>query len=120
MKNLEFNKIAAAVLLGGVIAMVSGTIARLAFGEYSHHEEKRGFQIEVADDNSGGEGAPAAQVDMGTLLAAATVAQVRPLQKNARPAMILPRAARIRLVLIFTGFWAARTRTSLISSILMP
>jgi len=75
MNNLEFNKIAAAILLAGVIAMVSGTVAHIAYGEFSHHEEeKRGFQIEVTDD-TGGEAAAPVQIDMGTLLAAATVAQ---------------------------------------------
>ncbi len=73
--NLEFNKIAAAVLLGGVVAMTSGTIAKIAFGEYSHHhEEKRGFEIEVVEDAGSG-AAPAAEVDIGTMLAAATVEQ---------------------------------------------
>lgn len=74
--NLEFNKIAGALLLGGVIAMTSGTVAKLAFGGYAHHhegEEKRGFQIEVVEDANAGEAA--AEIDMGTLLAAATVEQ---------------------------------------------
>ena len=74
--NLEFNKIAAAVLLGGVIAMTSGTIAKMTFGGYAHegHEgEKRGYQIAVAEAAEGG--APAAEIDMGALLAAATVEQ---------------------------------------------
>lgn len=78
MKNLEFNKIAAAVLLAGVIAMVSGTIAKLVFGGYEHHgeghEPKRGFVVEGAEaaDSSG---AAPVEVDIGTLLAAATVEQ---------------------------------------------
>jgi cytochrome c len=76
--NLEFNKIAGAILLGGVIAMTSGTIAKMAFGGYSHHhegeEEKRGYEIEVTEDAGAG-GAPAVEIDMGTLLAAATVEQ---------------------------------------------
>jgi cytochrome c len=75
MKNLEFNKIAAAVLLAGVIAMTSGTIAKLVFGKYTHHhEEKRGFEIEVVE-SAGSGGAPAVEIDIGTLLAAATVEQ---------------------------------------------
>ena len=76
--NLEFNKIAGAVLLGGVIAMVSGTVAKGVFGGYAHHEEghepKRGFIIEGAEAAEAG-AAPAAEIDMGTLLAAATVEQ---------------------------------------------
>jgi cytochrome c len=75
--NLEFNKIAGAVLLGGVIAMFSGTIAKGVFGGYAHHEEghvKRGFIIEGAEAAEAG-AAPAAEIDMGTLLAAATIEQ---------------------------------------------
>ncbi len=76
--NLEINKIAAAVLLGGVIAMTSGTIAKMAFGGYSHEggegEEKRGFKVEGAEVSGGGaeEQKP---VDIGTYLAAATAEQ---------------------------------------------
>lgn len=76
--NLEINKIAGAILLGGVIAMTSGTIAKIAFGGYAHHhegeEEKRGFKIDVVEEAEGG-AAPAAAVDIGTMLAAATVEQ---------------------------------------------
>lgn len=74
--NLEFNKIAGAVLLAGVIAMVSGTVAKLTFGGYAHHEEgheKRGFIIEGAE--AAESGAAPVEIDMGTLLAAATVEQ---------------------------------------------
>jgi cytochrome c len=75
MKNLEFNKIAAAVLLAGVLAMASGTVAKLVFGGYSHHhEEKRGYQIEGAEVTGGAE-AEKKEVDIGTALAAATVEQ---------------------------------------------
>ena len=74
MKNLEFNKIAAAVLLAGVLAMASGTVAKLVFGGYSHHhEEKRGYQIEGAEVTGGA--AEKKPVDIGTALAAATVEQ---------------------------------------------
>lgn len=74
MKNLEFNKIAAAVLLAGVLAMASGTVAKLVFGGYSHHhEEKRGYQIEGAEVTGGA--TEQKEVDIGTALAAATVEQ---------------------------------------------
>jgi cytochrome c len=75
--NLEFNKIAGAVLLAGVIAMASGTVAKLVFGGYSHHDEshaKRGYVIEGAEAAESG-AAVAAEIDKGTLLAAATVEQ---------------------------------------------
>jgi len=73
--SLEVNKIAAAVLLGGVVAMASGTIAKIVFGEYKHEGmhaevEKRGYKIEGAEVADSG-GAPAVEVDKGTLLAAA-------------------------------------------------
>ncbi len=70
--NLEFNKIAAGVLLAGVIAMISGFIAD---GLYNQKDaEKRGFSVEVAEVAAGG-GAAVAEVDIGTLLAAADAAR---------------------------------------------
>ncbi len=72
--NLEFNKIAGAVLLAGVIAMFSGTIAKGIMGGYSHHhEEVRGYVIEGAEEAAAG--GEQKEVDMGTYLAAATVEQ---------------------------------------------
>jgi cytochrome c len=63
--GLEFNKIAGAVLLAGVIAMTSGLVsdALYAGGEnkLSHkEEEKRGYSIAVSEAPASG-GAPAAE-----------------------------------------------------------
>lgn len=80
--NFELNKIIGALLLAAIIAMVSGF---LSMGLYKgsitehagHHEEKRGYTIEGAEE-VGGEGAVAAveeaPVDIMTLMATADVA----------------------------------------------
>ena len=68
--NLEFNKIAASILLAGLIAMVAGTAAKIFYGsEGSHHgeEEKRGYSIEVTDAPVAG--ATAVVIDIPALLA---------------------------------------------------
>lgn len=67
--DLENNKIAAGILLAGVIAMVSGILADGLY--HPKTPEKRGYQIEVVEDAGGDSGKPAAMVDIGTLLAAA-------------------------------------------------
>lgn len=76
--NLENNKIIAAILLAGLIAMISGTAAKILYsGGSSHHEaeEKRGFKIEgVAEDNSAGE-EKKVEVDKNTLIATASAEQ---------------------------------------------
>lgn len=50
MKDLEFNKLAASILLAGLIAMLAGTVAKIVYGgtEKDHHGEnaKRGYKIE--------------------------------------------------------------------------
>jgi cytochrome c len=71
---LSLNKLAAAVLVAGLIAMLSGTIARVLYKP--EIAEKRGYYVEVAEANSGGGEAPAAvaEPDIGVLLAAADVA----------------------------------------------
>lgn len=75
---MEFNKIAGAVLLAGLIAMFVGKVSTgLYGGGESHHGEvehaKRGYMIEVADaqaaDAASGEATEA--VDIVTLLATA-------------------------------------------------
>ena len=66
--SLELNKIAGGFLLAGVIGMFTGF---LSDGLYSPKEvAKRGFSIEVAEAQAG-ETATVAEVDIGTLLAAA-------------------------------------------------
>ena len=52
MKNLEFNKISASILLAGVIAMISGFITNILYQpEDASHMEKRGFMIEMVDES---------------------------------------------------------------------
>lgn len=71
MKDLETNKIAAAIFLAGLLALLSGKIAD---GLYHPVEEpeKRGFEVEVAD---AAEGAAEAEeevvIDVAALMAAA-------------------------------------------------
>jgi cytochrome c len=80
MKNLETNKIAAAILIAGLIALISGKIAN---GLYFPHEEegaeaKRGFAVEVAATTGGEAGAaaaPEAPVDVAALMATANAAE---------------------------------------------
>ena len=77
--GMELNKIAGAVLLAGVIAMVSGLFSQALYtggiSEHGEHEAKRGYSIAVAEavaDN----GAPAAEekpVDITPLIAKADV-----------------------------------------------
>lgn len=77
--GLEFNKIAAAVLLAGIIAMVSGIVSEglYAGGEGEHgSEQKRGYTIAGAE-NATPSGTPAAAeekpVDIAPLMAKADI-----------------------------------------------
>jgi len=77
--GIEINKIAGAILLAGVVAMVSGFIAEALYtgtiAEEKGGEGKRGYTIEGAQ-NAGGEAAAAAEekpVDIKPLLAKADV-----------------------------------------------
>lgn len=59
MNGLEFNKIAASVLVAGIIAMVAGLTAKgLYYGGKGHEEAKRGFKVEGVETASE-TGAPA-------------------------------------------------------------
>lgn len=80
--GIEVNKIAGAILLAGVIAMVSGLMAEALYtgtiAEEKEHEAKRGYTIAGAE--SAGEGAEAGTpkeeekpVDIGPLMAKADV-----------------------------------------------
>jgi len=69
--NLEFNKIAASILLAGLIAMIAGTAAKIFYGAESEHhagDVKRGYSIEVTDAVAA-TAAPVA-IDIPALLAA--------------------------------------------------
>lgn len=77
--SLEFNKLAGAVLLAGVIAMVCGLVSEGLYnggGEGGHHgeEPKRGYSIAVADAPATEGSAPAAEekpVDIAPFMAKA-------------------------------------------------
>lgn len=79
--SLEFNKLAGAVLLAGVIAMVCGLVSEGLYsggGEGEHHgeEPKRGYSIAVADATPAEGGAPAVEekpVDIAPFMAKADV-----------------------------------------------
>ena len=71
MKNLETNKIAAAILIAGLIALTSGKIADFLYHP-GEETEKRGFKVEVVEEAKPGE-APKAEekIDVAALMAAA-------------------------------------------------
>jgi cytochrome c len=48
--NLEFNKLAAAILIAGLVAMVAGTIAKILY--QPEEIEKRGYKIEGVETAS--------------------------------------------------------------------
>lgn len=53
MSGLELNKVAAGVLVAGLIAMVSGKVSDGLYHPV-HEVEKRGFEVEVAEGSSAG------------------------------------------------------------------
>ncbi len=86
MDGFELNKIAAAILLAGMTAMVASLVVDgLYVGEEEGHKtpEKRGYQIEVSDTDTGGGGSTAAAkpVDIASYFAKATVEKGEALSK---------------------------------------
>ncbi len=86
MNGLELNKIAAAVLLSGIIAMVSGIVSEGLYeaNKGEETEAKRGFSIAVAENAVAAE-APAAEekpVEIAPLLAKADPAKGQALVKQ--------------------------------------
>lgn len=76
MDGFELNKIAAAVLITGLIMMVSGTVAEaLYFKDDAHSDEetKRGFEIAVAEQAGGEAKEEVAPIPFEELLAAADI-----------------------------------------------
>jgi len=73
--SLEINKIAAAVLVAGLVGMISGKVAD---GLYHGGEaaEKRGFEVAVTEGpvSGGGAAAEEAPVDIASFMATADVA----------------------------------------------
>jgi cytochrome c len=75
MKNLETNKIAAAILVAGLLALVSGKIADFLYYPPEKHREHaaRGFKVEVVEETKAGDGAAKVdeKVDIAALMKAA-------------------------------------------------
>lgn len=75
--NLNGNKIAAALILAGLIGMVAGKATEFLYDggpqhAGGHHEEKRGYSIEVTEvETTGGPAAPAGPADISALYASA-------------------------------------------------
>ncbi len=77
-KGMEINKIAAAVLLAGVIGMSAGLASEfLYYGGPQHagseHEAKRGYQIEVTEEAPTGAAAATGPADISALFASADI-----------------------------------------------
>lgn len=74
MKDLELNKISAAILVAGIIALVSANIADILY-QPNQEVKQRGYTIEVAEDstqNSAKE-APEEKVDIQALMKTANI-----------------------------------------------
>ncbi len=63
MKDLEFNKVAASVLVAGIIAMTAGHISKIAYNSGVEKDAKRGYQIEGAEDMASSDTASAPKED---------------------------------------------------------
>lgn len=80
--GMELNKIAAAVLLAGLIGMVAGKVTEFLYEggpeHPGHHkEEARGYSIEVVEEatDAGGPAAPQGAPDISALIATADAAK---------------------------------------------
>lgn len=71
--NLNMNKMAAAIVLAGLIGMVAAKATEFLYDggpqhAGGHHEEKRGYSIEVTEvDTAGGTAAPVGAADIAAL-----------------------------------------------------
>jgi len=78
--NMKLNTIAMAVLTAGLIGMVTGKATEFLYDggpkhPGGHHEEKRGYSIEVVEDaGAGGAAAPTGPADISALYASADIA----------------------------------------------
>lgn len=78
--NMKLNTIAMAILSAGLIGMVTGKATQFLYDggpEHpgGHHEEKRGYSIEVVEDaGAGGAVAPSGPTDISALYASADIA----------------------------------------------
>ncbi len=75
MNGLEFNKIAASVLVAGIIAMLAGNIADILYLPGHHEKTTRGFKVEVTESSSeSNEPAPKEEkIDIAALMKTANV-----------------------------------------------
>jgi cytochrome c len=67
--GLEFNKIAAGVLIAGLVAMVAGKVADGLY--HPKPAEKRGFEVAALEESAGAGATAKEPVKLGALLAAA-------------------------------------------------
>lgn len=81
MSGLELNKIAASVLVAGLIAMIAGYVADGLYHPV-HDLEKRGYSIEVAEEDTGAEPVAEKPENILPLLASADVAAGEALTKR--------------------------------------
>lgn len=78
--NLNMNKMAAAIILAGLIGMVAGKATEFLYDggpahPGGHHDEARGYSIEVTEvETTGGAAAPVGAADISALYATADVA----------------------------------------------
>jgi cytochrome c len=68
MSGLELNKIAAAVLLASLIAMVVGVVSNILY-KPKLEIAQRGYQIEVAESSGAAPGVPEVQLSIEELMA---------------------------------------------------
>ncbi len=73
MNGFELNKIAAAVLVAGLVALIAGKISHIVY--HPKHPEQRGFAVDVPEQTAGGAPAVPQEVQLGALLAAADAAK---------------------------------------------
>ena len=76
MSSLEMNKIAASILVAGLIALIVGKATNMLY-HVDSHVEKRGYQVAGIDTSENAGGAPKEEekpVDIAPLMAAADAA----------------------------------------------
>lgn len=67
MSGFELNKIAASILLAGVITMVVGIVSNALY-KPNLKPEKRGYSIAVTEDTPAGAAAPEVKVDVAEIM----------------------------------------------------
>lgn len=72
MNGLEFNKIAAAILVAGIIAMLAGNIADIIYYPDISAQE-RGFKVETGKEITTEENKPEEKIDIAALMKSASI-----------------------------------------------